>query len=446
MGLGKTIQVLAFLARIKEDIEKGQWPLDEFHVQQNLLGDEKTIPSLIVVPLSLVHNWVHEIKTTVPQLRFAVYSGQDRHHLLPFLHAQDIVITTYGTLRNDVELLASRPWLFVILDESQYIKNPKSKIYASVQKLRAQARFVLTGTPIENKVLDLWSQLNFVNPGMLGDLHTFKTYFFDGEESEEKLKKTIKPFLLRRTKEQVTPELPPLTEKIHYCPMTDEQLSLYETRKSEIRNYLLEHKQNISKNKTYMVVLSGLMKLRLLANHPKLIDPEFQGESGKFLQVVEHIRKVINEKHKLIVFSQFVKHLHLYVNYFEREGIPYSLLTGQTPSVQRQRIVQEFQYGQTPLLFLSLKAGGFGLNLTAADYVFLLDPWWNPAVEKQAFHRTHRIGQNKSVIAYKFITKNSIEEKILILQGEKKDIFDKYITTSTYPLMGFEEVALLLDE
>jgi len=447
MGLGKTIQVLAFLARVKEDLEKGVWPVEEQQFQQTLFGEMRVLPSLIVVPLSLIHNWVHEILTTTPQLKYVVYTGQDRHEYLPFLQAQDIVLTTYGTLRNDIQYLSNIQWLFVILDESQYIKNPESKIYSSVQKLKAQARFVLTGTPIENNVLDLWAQLNFVNPGMLGDLFTFKTYFFDDkEDSEKKLKNTIQPFVLRRTKEQVTPELPPLTEKIHYCPLSDEQLSLYETKKSEIRNYLLEHKHTFSKNKTYLIVLSGLMKLRLIANHPRLVDKDFTGESGKFLQVIEHIKKVLNEDHKLIVFSQFVKHLQLYVNHFGKEGVPFLLLTGQTPSVQRQKIVEDFQHGATPLLFMSLRAGGFGLNLTAADYVFLLDPWWNPAVEKQAIHRTHRIGQDKSVIAYKFISKNTIEEKILKLQEEKKNIFDKYITTSSYPTIGFEEVVALLDE
>ncbi|MCX7697100.1 MAG: DEAD/DEAH box helicase [Bacteroidales bacterium] len=446
MGLGKTIQVLAFLSKVKKDIEDGNWKDLPFKHQNSLLEEHSSYPSLIVVPLSIVHNWVHEINSSTSGLKYVVYAGVERHQLIPFLTCQDIVLTTYGTLRNDIELLANIPWLFVILDESQYIKNPTSKIYASVLKLKARARFVLTGTPIENKILDLWAQLNFVNPGMLGDLQTFKHYFSTDPEKEDRIKKTIRPFVLRRSKEQVAPELPPLTEKIHYCMMTEEQEKVYEIRKSEIRNYLLENKNSLIRNKTYMIVLSGLMKLRLIANHPTIVDKSFQGESGKFVQVVEHIKKALEENHRIIIFSQFVKHLQIYTSYFEKQDIRYLLLTGQTPSQQRGKMVELFQTGEIPLFFMSLKAGGFGLNLTAADYVFMLDPWWNPAVENQAINRTHRIGQDKNIIAYKFITKNTIEEKIVELQKEKKALFDKYLNDDkTYPLFSYDELIGLLE-
>lgn len=445
MGLGKTIQVLAFLLKVKKDIENGTWKETSSINQETLFPDQTVYPSLIVVPLSIVHNWVHEIRTSAPELKYVVYTGLERHQFLPYLNSHDIVLTTYGTLRNDIQILANISWLFVILDESQYIKNPGSKIYASVLKLKARARFVLTGTPIENKILDLWAQLNFVNPGMLGDLQTFKQYFTADPEKEARIKKAIRPFVLRRTKEQVAPELPPLTEKIHYCLMTEEQERFYETKKSEIRNFLMENKNSLKRNKTYMIILSGLMKLRLIANHPNIVEKNFQGESGKFLQVIEHIKKALEENHRIIVFSQFVKHLQIYISHFDKEDINYLLLTGQTPASQRAKMVETFQRGEAPLFFMSLKAGGFGLNLTAADYVFMLDPWWNPAVENQAINRTHRIGQDKNIIAYKFITKNSIEEKIIELQKEKKALFDRYLNDQTYPLLGYDELVELLE-
>lgn len=451
MGLGKTIQVLAFLLKMRE-ISK------EFRqkTQLDLFSNETTIPhaktSLIIMPLSLVHNWENEIRTTAPELKFLNYTGLGRRFNQKQVEKYDLVLTTYGTVRNDYEKLSKFPFRFVFLDESQYIKNPESKIFAAVSKLNAEQRFVLTGTPVENSLIDLWSQLQFVNPGLLGDLKFFRDRFYQpiekrgSKSSEKKFRQIINPFILRRTKNEVAKELPELTEKIHFCPMTPEQLEIYEKRKSEVRNYIIESTKKYGTDKAYMIILSGLMRMRLLANHPGITEKDYPGGSGKFDQVTESIRKVLSGGHKLLIFSQFVKHLVLYASWLEDEGIPFLMLTGQTNTIQRQNMIRQFQKGYDyPIFLISLKAGGVGLNLTAADFVFLLDPWWNPAVEQQAINRTHRIGQNKKVISYKFITEGSIEEKIMALQEKKMDLFNNFINRKISSNISSEDLVGLLE-
>ncbi len=446
MGLGKTIQVLAFIQKSKElAMEEGKT------TEPDLFTKGTTGTSLIVMPLSLIHNWEEEIRTTAPELRAMRHTGIHRQFSKEVFAKHDIILTTYGVVRNDIDKLSDFDFKFIFLDESQYIKNPESKIFHAVSRLQSQQRFVLTGTPIENSLIDLWSQLTFVNPGLLGDLRFFRNKFYQpiekhgSESSEKKFHQIINPFILRRTKEEVAPELPNLTEKIHYCTMTEEQAELYERRKSEIRNYILEGTQKYGMDKMYMVILSGLMRLRLIANHPVINEKEFTGESGKFNEIRENIEKVIGGGHKALIFSQFVKHLSIYQSYLESRNIPHLMLTGQTSAQNREKMIRAFQNtNDYPVFLISLKAGGVGLNLTAADFVFMLDPWWNPAVEQQAINRTHRIGQDKKVISYKFITQGTIEEKILALQQKKTDLFNTIINNKTIKSFSEEQIHELL--
>jgi SNF2 family DNA or RNA helicase len=292
----------------------------------------------------------------------------------------------------------------------------------------------LSGTPVENSVNDLWTQMSFINPGLLGSQQFFQNEFVvpiekkKDEDKARKLQALIKPFVLRRTKEQVATELPPKTENLFYSQMSEEQAEVYENVKSEYRNELLKSLEDGTFAKSQMQVLQGLIKLRQIANHPSMIDENYEGDSGKFEDVVHTLKTVLDGGHKVLIFSQFVKQLNIYRQYFNQESIPYLYLDGSTQN--RGEIVKKFQEDKNTRVFLiSIKAGGVGLNLTEADYVFILDPWWNPAVEQQAIDRTHRIGQTKNVFIYKFITKDSVEEKILALQQRKLSLSRALITT-----------------
>jgi superfamily II DNA or RNA helicase len=445
MGLGKTLQTLALLWKLKNEyipappdekiVEKKVLQLDIFAGQENPNG-RSLRTSLIVMPLSLIHNWENEIKKFTPGLSCIKYTGNSREALSDHLSHYDIVLTTYGVVRNDLELLAKYEFFYLILDESQIIKNPKSKISRAVRLLKAENRLVLTGTPIENSLNDLWSQLTFLNPGILGGQQLFQEEFvnpvekFQDEEKKNLLKCIIEPFILRRTKTVVEKDLPALSEKVYYCEMSDDQRKLYDTKKSEIRNAIFEKMNSPEKINLKIDVLKGLMQLRLIANHPGLSENRSE-ESGKFEEVIRNIENLISEGHKVLIFSQFVKHLNIFRRYFEAMKWKFAYLTGELNDSQRQNVISDFQGDPGNLLFLiSLRAGGVGLNLTAADYVFILDPWWNPAVEQQAISRAHRIGQKRNVFSYKFITKDSIEEKILILQQKKSDLAGDFIKSN----------------
>jgi SNF2 family DNA or RNA helicase len=300
--------------------------------------------------------------------------------------------------------------------------------------LKSKHKLILSGTPVENSVNDLWTQMSFINPGLLGNQHFFQSEFVipiekkKDEEKARKLQAMIKPFILRRTKSQVAKELPPKTENLFYCQMTEEQGEYYEKVKSEYRNELLMGLEEGTFSKSPVQVLQGLTKLRQIANHPRMIDQGYEGDSGKFESVIHTLESVLSRGHKVLIFSQFVKQLDIYRKHFNKENIAFSYLDGSTTN--RGEVVKEFQENEGIKLFLiSIKAGGVGLNLTQADYVFILDPWWNPAVEQQAIDRTHRIGQTKNVFIYKFITKNTVEEKILALQGRKQQVAESLITT-----------------
>lgn len=434
MGLGKTIQTLAILQYNKENL----YPKILSAVGSELsLFDETSskLTSLIIVPASLIYNWENEIKRFTPGMKVYSYKGNQRKKSTSYFQNFDIILSSYHTIRQDIELISSFSFHYIILDESQVIKNPASMLYKTVTRLKSDFKLVLTGTPVENSLTDLWTQLNFVNPGLLGDLAFFRREFakpiekLGDDEKELKLRKIIQPFILRRTKEMVARDLPPVTEQTVFCDMTDEQYKAYDEEKSSVRNSILKSIASTGLEKSAIVVLQGLMKLRQLSNHPVLANEEYNSGSGKFETVLQDMESVIAEGHKILVFSSFVKHLELYAEELRKKRIRFAMLTGA--STKREKIVNSFQLDPENKIFLiSLKAGGVGLNLTAADYVFILDPWWNPASEMQALNRAHRIGQYKSVFVYRYITSNSIEEKIVRLQEKKSKLADTFISSN----------------
>jgi len=413
MGLGKTVQTLALL---QEQREEGK------------------LPSLLIVPTSLIYNWQMEAAKFVPSLLVMAHVGQNRKkHTREFMQ-YNLIITSYGTLRSDLDLLSGFKFNYVILDESQAIKNPTSLVSKAVMELDSRHRLILTGTPLENSTLDLWSQMNFINPGLLGSQSYFKNEFqipIEKKNDEEKLKKLhniIKPFILRRSKSQVATDLPPKIENLHYSTMSESQAKAYETAKDYYRTQIMEQIELQGIAKSQFFVLQGLTHLRQLANHPRMVDEDYLGDSGKLEDVTFKLCELVQEGHKVLVFSQFVKQLKIVEEFMNELEIPYAYLDGGTKD--RQAEVESFQNDEKIQVFLiSLKAGGVGLNLTAADYVFLLDPWWNPAIEAQAVDRAHRIGQNKTVMIYKFISRDTIEEKILLLQQNKRKLISDLIIT-----------------
>ncbi|MCE1190024.1 MAG: DEAD/DEAH box helicase [Ignavibacteria bacterium] len=417
MGLGKTIQVLTLLLNEKE---------------RNAGG-----PSLVVVPTSVVFNWLKEAERFTPELRILNHTGSGRENeSTDHFSDYDIILTSYSIVLRDFELLEKVDFHYIILDESQKIKNPIAKSSRLIRKLHSTFRLCLSGTPVENNLLELWSQMTFLNPGMLGSLQRFQDAFVrtiqreGSDDSTAYLRKLVYPFVLRRTKENVAKELPPRTEIIHYCEMTPEQEELYTAVRDSIRVELMQSIQEHGLQKSGMKIIEGLLRLRQICNHPNLVSSTYNGSCGKFEEFKDMVINVVEEDHKVLIFSQFVKMLELMQKYLNRVSIKHTYLDGSTKD--REQIITRFQEDPDIKAFLiSLKAGGFGLNLTAADIVFLYDPWWNPAVEKQAADRTHRIGQTKNIFIYKFITKGTVEEKILDLQERKRNLVEKILTTES---------------
>lgn len=414
MGLGKTVQTLAMLQHLKENGE--------------------TVPSFLVMPTSLLYNWELEAKKFTPELKVYNYTGTNRIKDVSLFKDYDLVLTSYGITRLDIDILKEYHFNYVILDESQTIKNPNSNISKCVKKLNSRNKLILSGTPLENSTLDLWSQMTFINPGLLGNQKFFKNEFLipiekkNNQDKTKKLYSIIKPFLLRRHKSQVATELPEKVESVKYCTMTEMQEKHYEEVKSFFRDKILEQIEKFGVKKSNMILLQGLTKLRQIANHPKMVEAEYGGDSGKLDALTRMILSVISENHKILIFSQFVKHLTIVKDFLISKNIDFAYLDGSTKNRQAQ--VERFQNEDDLKLFLiSLKAGGLGLNLTKAEYVFILDPWWNPAIEQQAIDRAHRIGQENKVFTYKFITKNTVEEKILTLQRRKMKLASDLITT-----------------
>ena len=454
MGLGKTLQTLTLL--LDAACDKQELPIISIHKYTQLsLFDQpqpEDIPSrstsLIVMPLSLVHNWQAEAERFAPSLKVLAHVGNNRTRDVGVFCNYDVVLTTYGLVRNDCDMLSTYPFNYIILDESQAIKNNTSKSYASVIKLRSKNKLVLTGTPIENSLTDLWTQMNFINPGLLGSFQRFKTDYVSVIERDpecsksERLKALIEPFIMRRTKDEVASDLPPKTEQVRICTMESEQQTLYETEKSEIRNLLLEKMSSEGVSKNSAIVLQSLMRLRQIACHPTLAG--FDKPSAKFDEVTRVLETILSENHKVLMFSSFVKYLNIYEEYLREHGIPYVMLTGETSD--REELIQKFQTDDNvPVFLISLKAGGVGINLTAADYVFILDPWWNPSVENQAVDRAHRIGQTRNVFVYKFVTAGTLEEKIIALQNRKGHLADIFANSNPFKNFTIDEMMELFD-
>jgi len=415
MGLGKTLQTICFIADRLETVKAGM--------------------ALIVCPASLIYNWQAEIEKFAPHLRSYVHHGAQRNLGNITITDLDVCITSYGTLRSDIDALAALPFEVVVIDESHNIKSPAAQITKAVNQLQSNCRVALSGTPVMNNTFDLYSQLEFLLPGMFGSREFFKREYADAidkDHNEEKiwmLQKLTAPFILRRTKKQVAKDLPEKTESVLWCNMSMEQKDLYEGIKGQIKNNLFTDIKNNGIGKTKLAVLQGIMKLKQICSSPLLLPAEEQSTalSAKTDLLLEELSNL--GKNKVLVFSQFAKMLQLLADTFTQKGISFYLLDGSTPAKQRTQLVADFQQedNTTQVFLISLMAGNTGLTLTAADYVFLFDPWWNNAVQQQAIDRTHRIGQTKNVFAYKMICKDTIEEKIMQLQQSKKELSENLI-------------------
>jgi len=432
MGVGKTAQVLALLELRRELRSTGQ----------------AVAPSLIVVPKSLVFNWKEEAERFTPRLRVLDHTGMGRDG--KDFAACDVILTTYGTLRRDILSLKDLEFDYVILDEAQAIKNADTESSKAVRLLRGRYRLGLSGTPVENHLGELWSLFEFLNPGMLGAASVFKvagsTWRNPTEDTRRLLAQALRPFILRRTKQQVAQELPLKSEQTIYCEMETAQRKLYDELRQHYRESLLKRIETDGLTKSKIQVLEALLRLRQAACHPALLDPKRIGDpSAKLEALLAQLREVLDEGHKALVFSQFTSLLKIVRERLNESGIVYEYLDGATRD--RQARVERFQTDASCRIFLiSLKAGGVGLNLTAAEYVFILDPWWNPAVEAQAVDRTHRIGQQHPVFAYRLIARDTVEEKILELQNSKRDLAAEIIGAESSVIRNLkpEDLALLL--
>ncbi|OFX21800.1 MAG: hypothetical protein A2033_05805 [Bacteroidetes bacterium GWA2_31_9] len=463
MGLGKTLQTITLLKKIvidktnviskkvvKSDLKPIQLSLFD-EIDEQIQFENQVVPSLIICPTSIVYNWENEFKKFAPDIKVLTYTGSQRNELFSMFQKFDVIITSYGIARQDAERLTAFNFFYIILDESQNIKNSDSKIFQAVTSLKSSYKLVLTGTPIENSIMDLWSQFQFLNPDMLGNKISFAEEYANSVKEQndlkiKRLKKIISPFILRRTKQEVEKDLPIHTKQLIYCEMSDEQRTYYETEKSKARNAIIEADLNNDKRELRKVTFHAISKLRQIANHPAMVNSEYQNSSGKFEEVCSRIQIINNESNKILIFSSYVKHLKLIASFLDNSDIPYLTFTGEVKIKNRTEIINKFQNtNDFNILLISLKAGGVGLNLTAASYVFVLDPWWNPASEEQAISRAHRIGQKNKVISLKFISKNTIEEKIQQLQQNKSDIADMFINSNTNPIqLSSSEILSLL--
>jgi SNF2 family DNA or RNA helicase len=417
--------------------------LDRLRSRRELNG-----PSLVVVPRSVIFNWIAEASRFAPDLRVLDFSGADRS--VNHVHGHHLVLTTYGTLRRDALLLKPVEFEYAILDEAQAIKNANTAGAKAVRLLRARHRVALSGTPVENHLGELWSLFDFLNPGMLGTSASFARHGLAAArrdpEALDVLARGVRPFILRRTKAQVAPELPPRSELTIRCELRGTQRELYDELRDHYRAMLLQriHRDGLQKSK--MQVLEALLRLRQAACHPGLVDPRRAADpSAKFDALIPQLSEVRDEGHKVLVFSQFTRLLALLRARLDADGVVYEYLDGKTRD--REARVRRFQEDPSCGLFLiSLRAGGLGLNLTAAEYVFLLDPWWNPAVEAQAIDRAHRIGQTRHVFAYRLLAADTVEDKIVALQQSKRELADAIVRADTGLLRSLrpEDLEILL--
>ncbi len=415
MGLGKTVQALSFLEHYR--------------------SEQGNVKALVVCPTTLIYNWENEIKKFTPKLTYRIHHGATRTRVKEEIVDHDVTITTYGTLRSDIKLLMSVNFDYVVLDESQAIKNPSSKVTKAACLLNAKNRLCMSGTPLQNNTFDIFAQMHFLNPGMLGTMEFFRQEFaipidkFGEQDRKEHLKKILYPFILRRTKEQVAKDLPEKQEMILWCEMEDEQRKIYDAYRNDFRDKILGTIQEQGIQRSQLTILQGLMKLRQICDSPAILNEEekFENHSIKLDELAREIVENIGN-HKALVFSQFLGMLALIKAKLDELGVKYEYFDGSTSAPDREKAIQSFQNDDVVRVFLiSLKAGGVGLNLTAADYVYIVDPWWNPAVEQQAIDRTHRIGQTKNIFAYRMICRDTIEDKILQLQDKKRALAKELI-------------------
>jgi superfamily II DNA or RNA helicase len=461
MGLGKTVQVLALLesrrllrnGATETSITNGKSKSGKDKSPNPLVSQSPSLPvppSLVVVPRSLVFNWKQEAAKFTPKLRVLDHTGQDRGKVSERMNDCDLVITTYGTLRSDALDFRDAQFDYVILDEAQAIKNADTASAKAARLLQGNYRLAMSGTPIENHLGELWSLFDFLNPGMLGSASIFKLTGTGARNPDEETRKllshALRPFILRRTKEQVAKDLPPKLEQTLFCELEPPQRKLYDELRDHYRNSLLGRIERDGIAKAKIQILEALLRLRQAACHPGLVDKSRTGDpSAKLDMLLPQLLEVIDEGHKVLVFSQFTSFLAILREQLDKEEVTYEYLDGRTRD--RQSRVEKFQNDPDCKLFLiSLKAGGLGLNLTAAEYVFLLDPWWNPAVEAQAIDRAHRIGQTNQVFAYRIIARDTVEEKVLELQNTKRDLADAIISAdnSVIRSLGKEDLELLL--
>ena len=428
MGLGKTVQTLAHVATLQ--------------------AAEPRSTCLIVAPTSVLGNWRAEARRFTPDLKVLVWHGKERH--AGALGSTDLVITSYGTLLRDEATLAGVPWRLVVLDEAQAIKNPRAKIAGCVKRIKARQRLCLSGTPMENHLGELWSLFDFLAPGFLGDARSFKQLYrtpiekHADENRSAQLRRRVQPFMLRRCKEEVATELPPKSDILRTVTLSDEQTELYETIRVSMEQRIRDavHKQGLERSQ--IVILDALLKLRQICCDPRLVkleNPIVQCESAKLQALMDMLDDLIPQGRRVLVFSQFTEMLSLIEDQLKQHKLPYLKLTGA--SRNRQELVDTFQQGSIPLFLISLKAGGTGLNLTAADTVIHYDPWWNPAVENQASDRAHRIGQDKPVFVYKLICENTVEERIQVMQ-ERKRALSQQLFQSDGSALGEDDLEWLL--
>ena len=419
MGLGKTVQALTYMQHFKNEHGK--------------------LLAMVVCPTTLIYNWENEIKKFTPKLTYYIHHGATRSRDKEKFASHDVIITTYGTLRSDIKLLVTLELDYLLLDESQAIKNPLSKVTRAASLLNAKHRLCMSGTPLQNNTFDIFAQMNFLNPGMLGSMEFFRQEFaipidkFGEQDRKEHLKKILYPFILRRTKEQVAKDLPDKTETILYCEMEEEQRSIYDAYRNDYRNQILGTIETQGIQKSQLTILQGLMKLRQICDSPAILNEteKFENHSIKLDELSREIVENIGN-HKALVFSQFLGMLALIRQKLDQLGVQYEYFDGSTSAPDREKAIQSFQNDESKRVFLiSLKAGGVGLNLTAADYVYIVDPWWNPAVEQQAIDRTHRIGQDKNIFAYRMICVDTIEDKIIQLQEKKRALAKDLIADDT---------------
>lgn len=426
MGLGKTIQSIAVL------------------LQRSQIG-----PALVVAPTSVCANWESELKKFAPDLNTFNLYDEDGSSLIPKLNKGDVLISSYGLLTNQIEEIEKVSFASVILDEAQAIKNPDAKRSKAACRINAEARWVTTGTPIENSLQELWSIFRFINTGLLGSLKSFRERFVIPIENHEnqwvasQLRNIVQPFLLRRTKNEVLTDLPPKTEINRQVVLNKIEITFYETLRKKAKEELAEAAA-LPPGQRHIQIFSVLTKLRLAACSPSLVDPELNMGSSKMEALTELLDEILPGGHQVLIFSQFVKHLSLIREELKKQKIDYFYLDGSTSPKKRKKLVKEFEEGKCPVFLLSLKAGGTGINLTSASYVVHMDPWWNPAVEDQATDRAHRIGQDKPVTVYRLLAKNTIEEKIHELHQSKRNLADQIISEQSSSKLNLEEVVELI--